>query len=78
MYKYKDKNVIGQSANMWCQNHINHTQDKVNMSTVMYNRGHDALSKPSTPLGESLWRTKLLVLKPEDVCPLEAGKEADT
>ena len=78
MYKYKDKNVVGQSANTRCQNLINRTQDKVNASTAMYNRGRNALSKLSTPLGESLWRTKLLVLKSEDVRPLEAGDEGDT
>jgi hypothetical protein len=78
MYKYKDKNVIRQSAKMRCQNLINCTQDKVNVSTTMYNRARNALSKLSTPLGESFWRMKLLVLKPEDVRPLEAGDEGDT
>jgi hypothetical protein len=77
MYKYKDKNVVGQSANTQCQNLINCTQDKVNASTAMYNRARNALLKLSTPLGESFWRMKLLVLKPEDVCPLEAGDEGD-
>jgi hypothetical protein len=44
----------------------------------MYNRGHNALLKLSTSLDVSLWRTKLLILKPENVHPLEVGNEGDT
>ena len=77
MYKYKDKNLVGQRANTRSQNLINHIQGKVNTSAAMYRRAHNALTKLSGPLGEHLWRAKLLALAPEDIHPLAEGEESE-
>jgi len=78
MYKYKDKNVIGQRANTRSQNLINHVQSKVNASAATYTQAHNALTKLSSALGEHLWRTKLLVLVPEDIRPLKEGEAGES
>lgn len=67
MYKYKDKNVVGQRASTRCQNLINRVQRKVNTSTTKYNSARRALEALSTYVGDGQWRTKLLPLAPEDI-----------
>jgi hypothetical protein len=74
MYKHKDKNLVGQRANTRSQNLINRVQRKVNASAAMYTRARNALTKLSSPLGEHLWRTRLLALASEDIRPLEEGE----
>jgi hypothetical protein len=78
MYKYKDKNVIGQRANTRSQNLINRVQSKVNASAAAYTRARNALTKLSNALGEHLWRTKLLALAPEDIRPLKEGEAGES
>ena len=48
MYKYKNKNIVGQRANTQCQNIVNRlntVQVKVNASVMKYNMAHMALGK---------------------------------
>jgi hypothetical protein len=78
MYKYKNRHVVGQRANTRSQNIINSIQDKVNASAAMYTRARNALTKLSDPLGEHQWRTKLLVLAPEDIHPLKEGEAGES
>jgi hypothetical protein len=78
MYKYKDKNVVGQHANTRIRNLINRVQSKVNASAATYTRARNALAKLSGTLGEHLWRTKLLVLAPEDIRPLKEGEAGES
>lgn len=68
MYKYKDKNIVGQRANTRCQNIITGVQDKVNASTTKYCTARAALVKLSSRCGENQeWRGRLLPLDPEDI-----------
>ena len=47
----------------------------MNASAATYTRACNALTKLSTPLGETGWRGRLLVLAPEDIHPLKEGVE---
>ena len=78
LYKYKDKNVTGQHANTRSQNLINSVQGKVGASAATYTRARNALTKLSPLFGEVGWRSKLLVLEPGDIRPLEDGEEGDS
>lgn len=70
MYKYKDRHLVGQSANTRCQNLINRVQRKVNASAAKYNVAHRALEILTVRPEDGGWRAKLLPLAPEDIHPL--------
>jgi hypothetical protein len=70
MYKYKDKNTVGQRANTRSQSMINRVQKKVNASAAKYNMARKAVSKLSAYTGEVGWRAKLLPLADDDIRPL--------
>ncbi|KIM79182.1 hypothetical protein PILCRDRAFT_10596 [Piloderma croceum F 1598] len=73
MYKYKNKNIVGQRANTRCQGIVNMVQAKVVASATKYNTARAALAKLSTH-GSDKWRSRLLPLLQEDICPLNEGE----
>ena len=76
MYKYKDKNIVGQRAITQCQNIITGIQDKVNASTTKYCTAHTALVKLSSCCSENQeWWRRLLPLDPEDIQVLKDDEE---
>jgi hypothetical protein len=78
MYKYKDKNVVGQRANMRSQNLINRVQKKIDASATKYSAARRALVALSCHVGEGNWATRLLPLAPEDIHPLMEGEEGQS
>ena len=79
MYKYKDKNIVGQRANTRCQNIITGVQDKVNASATKYRTARAALVKLSSGCSENQeWRRRLLPLDPEDIRALKDDEEGQS
>jgi hypothetical protein len=79
MYKYKDKNIVGQRANTRCQNMINSVQDKVNASAGKYRTARAALEKLSKNVVDNeQWRATLLPLEPSDIRPLNDAEEGQS
>jgi hypothetical protein len=74
MYKYKDRNCVGQRANTRSQNLINRVQKKVEASSTKYNVARQALSKLSSHNEDFGWRSKLLPLLPEDIRAFTDGE----
>jgi hypothetical protein len=79
MYKYKNKNIVGQRANTRCQNMIHSVQEKVNASATKYRTARAALMKLSShSLDDEGWRARLLTLDEEDIRPLKEGEEGES
>ena len=79
MYKYKDKNIVGQRANTRCQNLVNNVQVKINASATKYNTARAALGKLSPDVNCSTeWRSRLLALAPDNIRPLAEGEEGQS
>jgi hypothetical protein len=79
MYKYKDKNVVGQRASTRCQNIINGVQDKVNASATKYRTARAALFKLSSRHSDyEGWQGRLLPLEQDDIRPLTEGEEGES
>jgi hypothetical protein len=74
MYKYKDKNSVGQRANTRSQNLINRVQKKIEASSAKYNTARQALIKLSSHVEDVGWRLKLLPLAPEDIRAFTDGE----
>lgn len=70
MYKYKDKQVSGQSANTRCQNLIKRVQSRIESAKVQYRNTRKALSALGPRVSNASWVIQLLPLKDEDVRPL--------
>ena len=67
MNKYKDQNIVGQSANTHCQNLLKRAMRQVDMSAEKYRQGRQAVVKLSEVLREvveayCLWKTQIFVL----------------
>ena len=79
IYKYKDKNIVGQRVNTRCQNIITGVQDKVNASATKYRTARAALVKLSSSCSENQdWRGRLLPLDPEDIRSLKDDEEGQS
>jgi hypothetical protein len=79
MYKYKNKNTVGQRANTQSQNLISSVQAKVNASVMKYRTACKALGQLSWYVCENVgWCTSLLALAPEDIHPLKDGEEGQS
>jgi hypothetical protein len=74
MYKYKDKNSVGQRANTRSQNLINRVQKKIQASSVKYNTARQALITLASHVDDVGWRSKLLPLAPEDIRAFTDGE----
>lgn len=70
MYKYKDKQVSGQSANTRCQNLIKRVQSRVEYAKTRYRTARKALLALGPRVGNASWLIRLLPLNDEDVRPL--------
>lgn len=70
MYKYKDRQVSGQSANTRCQNLLKRVHKRVDAAKVTYQNARKALAKLAPRLGEVGWMARLLPLNDEYVRPL--------
>lgn len=77
MYKYKNKNIIGQRANTRSQNLINSVQERANASATKYRTARTALENLSRHVDNETWRTRLLPLNQEDVRPLKEDGESE-
>jgi hypothetical protein len=78
MYKYKDKNVVGQRANTRCQNIIRTVQERIDSSAVKYRTARMALTKLSPHVNDDAWLARLLPLNQDDICPLKECKEGES
>jgi hypothetical protein len=79
MYKYKDKNVVGQRASTRCQNMIDSVQEKVKASATKYRTARAALVRLSSRRGDyEGWRARLFPLDEEDIRPLKEGEEGES
>ena len=77
MYKYKDRHLVGQSANTHCQNLLKKVMKQVDASAVKYRRARQAIAELSEVLGEVDWKTRLLSLEDADIRPLRDIDDAD-
>lgn len=77
MYKYKDRNLVGQSANTRCQNLLKKVMKQVDASAAKYRRARRAVTELSEDLGEFGWKTRLLPLEDADIRPLRDIDDAD-
>lgn len=71
MYKYKDKNVVGQRASTRQQGLINRVDRKVQISAKKYCTARTALSNLSNRVGEHMWKARLLPLLDDDIRRLQ-------
>jgi hypothetical protein len=78
MYKYKDRNSVGQRANTRSQNLINRVQRKIQASSTKYNTARQALIKLSSYVDNVGWRSKLLPLAPEDIRAFTDGESGQS
>lgn len=78
MYKYKNKNVVGQRANTRCQNLIHTVQVRVDACATKYNTARAALQKLSRWVYSTEWQSRLLPLAQEDIRPLMEGEEGQS
>jgi hypothetical protein len=79
MYKYKNKNIVGQRANTRCQNIISTVQDKANTSATKYRTARAAIVKLSPHCVDNEgWRGRLLPLAEEDIRALKEGEEGES
>jgi hypothetical protein len=79
MYKYKNKNIVGQRANTRCQNIIDTVRDKANASATKYCTARAALVKLSIHcVDNDGWRDRLLPLNQKDIQPLMEGEEGES
>lgn len=76
MYKFKDKNIVGQSASTRCQNLIKRVQVKLKASAAKYTLARGAMTRLSVHTADIGWQTILLPLRDEDIRPLR-DVEAD-
>jgi len=74
MYKYKDKNIVGQRANTRCQNIISTVQE-INFSAVKYRTARMALTKLFPRVNNNTWEAPL---NQEDIRPLKDGKDRES
>lgn len=77
MYKYKDRNLVGQSANMRCQSLLKKVMKQVDASVAKYRQGRWAVVELSEAAGEVHWKTRLLSLEDADIRPLRDIDNAD-
>lgn len=77
MYKYKDRNLVGQSANTRCQNLLKKVMKQVDASATKYRRARRAVVELSEIVGEFGWKTRLLSLEDGDIRPLRDIDDAD-
>ena len=77
MYKYKDHNLVGQSANMRCQNLLKKVMKQVDVSVAKYRWGQQAVVELSEAVGEVHWKTRLLSLEDTDIHPLRDIDDTD-
>lgn len=80
MYKYKDKNVRGQSASTRSNNLLEGVQKKANASATQYRTAREALVKLSTVVGDfgSGWDVSLKELHDEDIRAFTDDTDGET
>lgn len=67
MYKYKDKNVVGQRASTRQQGLIGRVDTKVQISARKYRTARKALCTLSNRVGETKWKARLLPLEDDHI-----------
>ena len=77
MYKYKDHNLVSQSANTRCQNLLKKVMKQMDASVAKYRWGQQAVAELSEAVGEVHWKTRLLSLEDADIHPLRDINDAD-
>lgn len=77
MYKYKDRNVVGQKCQYTMPEPLKEVMRQVDASATKYRSARQALMDLSEVVGESAWRTRLLPLDDADICSLRDIDDAD-